>query len=125
VAITKQITAQDLVYTANYVGGGMKVADVKGWFQTRQSTFSLGVVIGDGQFGLITRAHLGEELMNREADPALLKLPISELIVPNPLIADANRELETIVNYLVETKGDSEDFYNDIIVRRQQPRCHH
>jgi PAS domain S-box-containing protein len=118
VAITKQITAQDLVYTTNYVDGGMKVADVKGWFQTQQSTFSLGVVIGDGQFGLITRTHLAQELMNRDGDPLTLKLPISELMVPNALIADANREIETIINYLVETKGDSEDFYNDIIVRR-------
>ena len=116
-AITKQITAQDLVYTTNYVDGSMQVADVKGWFQTQQSTFSLGVVISEGQFGLVTRGQLGEELMNHDADPAILKLPVSELLAPNPLIADANRDIETIINYLVETKGDSDSFYQDIIVR--------
>ncbi|MDD5261045.1 MAG: DUF4388 domain-containing protein [Methylacidiphilales bacterium] len=115
---SKLVTAQDLVYTTNYVEGTMTVADVKGWFQTQMSVFSLGIVVGEGQFGLITRAHLGQHLIGQKNDPALLKAPISEIMISAPLVVEGHKHVETVVNHLMATKGAEDDFFNDIIVHQ-------
>ena len=114
----KLVTAQDLVYTTNYVEGSMTVADVKGWFQTQMTVFSLGIVVGEGQFGLVTRAQLSQHLIGQKNDPALLKSPISEIMLASPLVVDAHKYVETVVNHLIATKGADDDFFNDIIVHQ-------
>ena len=115
-ATGKNSAAQDLVYTTNYVEGAMTVSDVKGWFQTQMSVFSLGIVVAPGQFGLITRAHLSQHLVGHKSDPEILKVPVSEIMIADPLVVEGSRDVETVVHHLIGVKGNDEDFFNDIIV---------
>ncbi|MDX6765925.1 MAG: DUF4388 domain-containing protein [Candidatus Methylacidiphilales bacterium] len=109
--------AQDLVYTSNYVEGEMTIGDVKSWFQAQISVVSLGVITKSGGFGLITRSHLGQQLIGQSQKPAFLQQAISEIMITSPLVVNASHELDTVVMRLFTEKSRDEEFFHDILVR--------
>ena len=109
--------AQDLVYTSNYVEGDMTIGDVKSWFQAQISVVSLGVIAGEGSFGLITRNHLSQQLIGQLQKPAFLKQPISDIMIAAPLVVNAGQELDAVVMRLFTEKSRDEEFFHDILVK--------
>lgn len=109
--------AQDLVYTSNYVEGDMAIGDVKSWFQAQISVVSLGVIAGEGSFGLITRNHLGQQLIGQMQKPAFLQQPISDIMITSPLVVNAGQDLDAVVMRLFTEKSRDEEFFHDILVK--------
>lgn len=95
----------------------MSISDVKTWFQTQLSVLSLGVVGGDGTFGLITREHLNQYLIAQKRDPEAMAQPISEIMIKKPLVVGGYQKIDDVVSELLIQKGNDEGFFNDIIVQ--------
>lgn len=110
--------AQDLIYTTNFVEGSMKVADVKAWFQSQLSAVSMGVVDGE-RFGLITRRHLNQYLVSTTYNKTVQDQPVTEIMVQNPLVVDADDTLDTVVERLCREMQEDEEFFNDIVVLQE------
>ncbi|NJK92067.1 MAG: DUF4388 domain-containing protein [Blastochloris sp.] len=113
----KTTLAQDLVYTTNYVEGAMSIADVKGWFQTQLSVSCLGIVCDDGTFGLISRSHLSQYLIGQKHDPSVLKQPVADIMITNPVVLEASHDVDFAVGRLILTKSMDDGFFNDLIVQ--------
>jgi PAS domain-containing protein len=107
--------AKDLIYTTNFVEGTMSVGDLKSWFQTQLSAVSIGVVNGK-EYGLITRRHLNQHLVSTSYNKSKKDYPITDIMVQEPLVVDADDTLDTVVNRLCREKQEDEEFFNDIVV---------
>ncbi len=112
----KVIKAQDLVYTTNYVEGDMPIGDVKSWFQSQLSVVSLGVLAGEGKFGLISRSHLSQLLINQAQQAEFLKKPVAQIMITTPLTVEAAMEIDELVMRLLSEKAGHDEFFHDIIV---------
>lgn len=93
----------------------MSVGDLQGWFQTQLSAVSIGVV-DQTRYGLITRRHLNQHLVSGSFDKSSKDQPVTEIMVQEPLVVDAEDSLDTVVNRLCREKVEDEDFFNDIVV---------
>ncbi|MEM6821206.1 MAG: DUF4388 domain-containing protein [Verrucomicrobiota bacterium] len=107
--------ARDLIYTTNFVESSMSVGDVQSWFQSQLSAVSIGVV-GGGRYGLITRRHLNQTIVSAANTKDILKKSITEIMVAEPLVVDAEDELDAVVSRLCREKQEDEEFFNDIVV---------
>lgn len=93
----------------------MTVGDLQAWFQTQLSAVSIGVVDGS-KFGLITRRHLNQHLVSGSFDKSSKNQPITEIMVQDPLLVQADDSLDNVVNRLCREKVEDEEFFNDIVV---------
>jgi PAS domain-containing protein len=103
------------VYTTNFVSGSMTVSDLKVWFQTQLTAVSLGVVYEEG-YGLVTRNHLSQFLMSDQFSMEKLNDSVKEIMIPNPLVVEADDPIDKLVPLLLNDNDRAEDFYNDLIV---------
>jgi len=112
---TSTTKAKDLIYTTNFVEGSMSVGDLQAWFQTQLSAVSIGVVDGT-KFGLITRRHLNQHLVSSSFDKNSKNQSITEIMVQEPLVVQADDSLDNVVGRLCREKIEDEEFFNDIVV---------
>lgn len=105
----------ELVYSTNYVESSLPIKEVKQWLRTQPSVHTLGV-IGDGVYGLITRARLNQATLNAAADPDFPEQPVGSIMILDPLVVEASTPADEVVALLLTRKGQVEDQFCDIIV---------
>lgn len=107
--------AIDLIYSTNYVESNLPIREVKTWLRTQPSVSSLGVV-GEGLFGLITRARLNQASINSAADPDFLDQPVGSIMIMDPMVIEATMPADEVVALLLTQRDRGEDQFSDIIV---------
>jgi PAS domain-containing protein len=112
----KNITAQDLIYSTNFVKDSVSLREVRTWFTTQPNVRSLGVVKEDGQIGLMMRDLLTQVLLEHAGNPAILDQPISGFMIQNPLKVSASTPIHEIIERLLNERSNDESFFQDIIV---------
>jgi len=120
--VSKSNSVVDFIYSTNYVDGNLPIREVKTWLHTQPSVQSLGVILGEGSFGLITRSHLNQHALNHVNEPAWLEQPVSSVAVPENIVVDASESLSDVVTQLLTQKGkeiSGEDYFHDIIVTKK------
>lgn len=118
--MSKSNSVVDFIYSTNYVDGELPIREVKTWLRTQPSVSSLGVVLGPGKFGLITRSLLNQHSLNHANDSAWLDQAVSSITSSETLVVEASESLSDVVTLLLTQKGkENEGYFHDIIVEKK------
>ncbi|MFZ5806200.1 MAG: DUF4388 domain-containing protein [Verrucomicrobiota bacterium] len=110
--------ARDLVYTTHHVADTVSIREIRAWFQSQPNVRSLGVILDNGSFAIVTREKLFNGLIS-ESIP--LNAPLCEHaeILSKAYTVDAQTPIQDMVETLIAARGQENDFFDDIILQSQ------
>lgn len=107
-------TAQDLIYTTNYVNDSVTMREVRTWFHTQPKAKTLAVVSKGDDFGVITRERLNQCLLESPSPEMLIRDQPD--LISDALKIDARATVQEMMDEILARHAQNENFFDDVIV---------
>lgn len=114
-----RITARELVDGRDWAPSTMTVKEMLEFFKQHPEADFVAIMHDGIIAGMVGRDHLNEKLAGKYGFSLLAGKMVTEVMVEDPLLVEANTELDQVTMHMIHARGSRKDFYNDIIVHEQ------